>query len=127
MFRIVFAPLIAAALLLGAISCTATEASDRVATTVPVTENTIVLDVRTPEERAEGYLKGSRLLDFNGGEFATELSSLDPNAEYLIYCKSGNRAGKAAALMHEAGIDKVTNIGSLQDAALATGHDIDSP
>lgn len=82
---------------------------------------TIILDVRTAAEFATGYLEGARLLDFNGGEFAEAVPSLDPNATYLLYCRSGNRSGQAAALMQQAGITNATNLGSLEEAAESTG------
>ena len=61
-------------------------------------EDAVILDVRTPEEYAAGHLEGAVLLDFNGGQFAAELPNLDPAAEYVVYCRSGNRAGQAVDL-----------------------------
>ena len=84
-------------------------------------EDAVILDVRTPEESAAGHLEGAVLLDFNGGQFAAELPNLDPDAEYVVYCRSGNRAGQAVALMEKAGIGAATNAGSLEQAAKATG------
>lgn len=84
-------------------------------------EDAVILDVRTPEEYAAGHLEGAVLLDFNGGQFAAELPNLDPDAEYVVYCRSGNRAGQAVALMEKAGIENATNAGSLEQAAKATG------
>lgn len=124
MFRMLLASLIVVVALLGAVSCSKTDASERVTPMVSVTENTIVLDVRTPEEHAEGYLESSRLLDLRSGEFEAAVPSFDPDANYLIYCKSGNRAGQAAERMNAAGINNVTNLGSLQDAFDATGQPI---
>lgn len=89
--------------------------------TVEVGPETILLDVRTPEEFAGGHLEGAELLDFNSGQFAAQLPSLDPNAEYLVYCRSGNRAGQAIALMQQNGFENVTNLGSVEQAASATG------
>ena len=84
-------------------------------------EDAVILDVRTPEEYAAGHLEGAVLLDFNGGQFAAELPNLDPDAEYVVYCRSGNRASQAKALMEDAGFTDVTNLGSLNDASKATG------
>lgn len=90
-------------------------------TAVEVTAETIIIDVRTPAEHAGGYLEGAVLLDYNGGQFAAEVPNLDPDAVYLVYCRSGNRAGQAISLMQQAGITAVTNLGSLEEAASATG------
>ena len=114
--KIATATLGAAALMLGLSSCSSAGQEP-----VQLSEDAIVLDVRTPEEFAGGHLEGAQLLDFNSGEFAAALPSLDPEAEYVIYCRSGNRAGQAAALMEKAGIGAATNAGSLEQAAKATG------
>ena len=84
-------------------------------------EDAVILDVRTPEEYAAGHLEGAVLLDFNGGQFAAELPNLDPDAEYVVYCRSGNRAGQAVALMAKAGFTNVKDLGAMDDAAKATG------
>ena len=81
-----------------------------------------VIDVRTPEETASGYLDGALLFDINGGNFAEQISTLDKSANYFIYCRSGNRAGGAIDQMKAAGFTgELTNGGSLADAASATG------
>lgn len=82
---------------------------------------TVLFDVRTAEEWADGRLEGARILDFNGGEVAAAIPSLDPLEEYLVYCRSGNRSGQAMALMQRSGINNVTNLGSLEEAAQTTG------
>ncbi|KAM9863712.1 rhodanese-like domain-containing protein [Leucobacter sp. BZR 635] len=89
--------------------------------TVEVSEGTILLDVRTPEEFAAGHLDGAQLVDFNGGEIPGAILTLDPEAEYLVYCRSGNRSGQAIELMAAAGFTNLTNLGSLEQAASATG------
>ncbi|MBC9928705.1 MULTISPECIES: rhodanese-like domain-containing protein [unclassified Leucobacter] len=81
----------------------------------------VFFDVRTPEEWANGHLEGAHPLDFNSGDVAAAIPSLDPCGEYLVYCRSGNRSGQAMTLMQQAGIDNVTNLGSLEEAAEITG------
>lgn len=128
MFRTIYVSILAFLLLFGAAGCAKkTEAAQAQAPVVTISENTIILDARTPEEHADGYMEGAKLLDFRSGEFEAAVPTLDPDATYLVYCKSGNRAGQAAALMNEAGIKNVTNLGSLEEAAVATGQSIVSP
>ncbi|MCB1273917.1 MAG: rhodanese-like domain-containing protein [Leucobacter sp.] len=91
---------------------------------IEVAPGAVLLDVRTPSEYAEGHLDGAQLLDFNGGELAAAIPSLDPEAEYLVYCRSGNRSGQAIALMQQAGFSHLTNLGSLEQAASAVGIEI---
>lgn len=81
-----------------------------------------VIDVRTPEEISSGYLEGSLKFDFQGPNFASEIATLDKSKDYVIYCRSGNRAGGAINFMKQNGFTgTLTNAGSLDEAAAATG------
>ncbi len=106
------------ALAAGLAACAPAAAAEPTATVGP---ETVLLDVRTAAEYAEGHLEGAKQLDFNGGEVAAAIPSLDPDAEYLVYCRSGNRSGQAIALMQQAGFTNLTNLGSVEQAAEATG------
>jgi phage shock protein E len=70
----------------------------------------VVLDVRTPEEFAEGHLAGAEILDFYRADFTDRLAELDQDVPYLLYCRSGNRSGQALAMMRELGFTDVTEI-----------------
>lgn len=97
----------------------AADAADAAA--ISMTEDTVILDVRTAAEHAGGYLEGAQLLDFTSGQLAETLPTLDPNAPYLVYCRSGNRSAQATQLMTDSGFSDVTDMGSLSEAAQATG------
>lgn len=73
-------------------------------------EGLVVLDVRTPDEFAEARLDGAIMIDFYEDDFATQLAELDPNASYLLYCRSGNRSGQTALLMEELGFTDVADV-----------------
>ena len=62
-------------------------------------DDLVILDVRTPEEFAEGHIDGAIMLDFYRDDFAAELAKLDPDVPYVLYCRSGNRSGQALQLM----------------------------
>jgi rhodanese-related sulfurtransferase len=108
----IFLILISIALLAG---CTSTTAG---VTNMNVSEfskkisepDVVLLDVRTPAEFAEGYIEGAQLIDFQSGNFENEISSLDKNATYAVYCRSGNRSGQAVKVMHDAGFHNVYNL-----------------
>ncbi len=73
--------------------------------------NTIIVDVRTPEEVAEGYIPGTTVfLDYSGGKFEQSYQSLDTTKTYVLYCRSGRRSSNAANLMINAGFKKVYNL-----------------
>jgi rhodanese-related sulfurtransferase len=70
----------------------------------------VILDVRTPGEFAEGYIDGAHNIDFQSGNFENEIATLDKNATFAVYCRSGNRSGQAAKIMHDAGFHNVYNL-----------------
>ena len=81
-------------------------------------ESITVIDVRTPEEYAEGHIEGATLLDFYEPTFADQLAELERDGTYLLYCRSGNRSGQAASMMSELGFDQVYD---LQGGVVAYG------
>jgi rhodanese-related sulfurtransferase len=70
----------------------------------------VVLDIRTPEEFAEGRLDDAVLVDFYDPDFADQLAELDPDAPYVLYCRSGNRSGEALEIMDDLGFNSVSNV-----------------
>jgi rhodanese-related sulfurtransferase len=70
----------------------------------------VILDVRTPEEFAQGYIGNAMNLDYYADTFRDELNELDKDKTYLIYCRSGNRSGKALNIMEELNFREVYNM-----------------
>ncbi|MFH5885083.1 rhodanese-like domain-containing protein [Halalkalibaculum sp. DA3122] len=80
----------------------------------------IVIDVRTQKEYDAGHLaEADRHYDLLNGDFEAQLNTLDKNETYYLYCRSGNRSGKAAQLMVENGFENVYNIGGFEDLVSA--------
>ncbi|MFC1956186.1 rhodanese-like domain-containing protein [Chloroflexota bacterium] len=67
----------------------------------------IIVDVRTPEEYAEGHIDNAVNIDFNSGVFNDETSKLDRYKTYLIYCRSGNRSSRAVDVMRRLDFAKI--------------------
>ena len=83
----------------------------------------VTVDVRTPQEFAEGHIAGSINIDAEAVDFETQLGTLDKSTHYAIYCRSGNRSGVAAAKMADMGFTNVTNLdGGVIDWAAAGGQ-----
>jgi rhodanese-related sulfurtransferase len=81
-----------------------------------------VIDVRTPDEVATGHLHGSININIEGADFESQMNALDKTKNYVVYCRSGNRAGKAIDWMAQNGFTgKLINAGSVAEAAVATG------
>ncbi len=59
----------------------------------------VILDVRTKSEFNEGHIANSINIDFQSDTFLNEILKLDKSKTYAVYCRSGNRSGKAMATM----------------------------
>jgi rhodanese-related sulfurtransferase len=73
-------------------------------------DNHVILDIRTPDEFAGPRLEGAVNIDFYEPTFAAEIAALDPDASYIVYCRSGNRSGQAMELITELGFNDVHEI-----------------
>jgi len=94
---------------------------------VKVLDSRVVIDVRGPDEVAEGAIVGALVLDFNAGEFQAKIGDYDRNAAYLVYCRSGNRSGQAVAIMKELGFTDVIDAGAYVDLAAAGAETTTQP
>jgi rhodanese-related sulfurtransferase len=65
------------------------------------------LDIRTPEETAEGFIEGATFIDFLGGDFEQEISKLNKKRTYYVYCRSAKRTIPATEKMLEMGFKNV--------------------
>ena len=71
----------------------------------------VVLDVRTPEEFAEGHLAGAVNVDASAPDFDEQVSELDADATYAVYCRSGSRSAAAVKRMQAGGFTDVEHLG----------------
>jgi phage shock protein E len=61
--------------------------------------NTVVLDVRTPQEFSQGHVPGAVNMDISDPMFRKKLESLDKSKTYLVHCASGIRSNRAVNMM----------------------------
>ncbi|WP_216077738.1 rhodanese-like domain-containing protein [Isoptericola sediminis] len=92
--------------------------------TTTLDAGTTVIDVRTPAEFAGGHLEGALNIDVQSPDATQQLAELDPNGSYVLYCRSGNRAGAALDFLKAQGFEDVVNAGGVQEAADETGLEI---
>lgn len=81
----------------------------------------LVVDVRTPTEFAQGHLEGAINIDVQSAEFDQRIAELDPDDDYLVYCRSGSRSAAAIDRMEDAGFEDLHDGGSLETARDMTG------
>lgn len=73
-------------------------------------EEVQLVDVRTPEEFNEGHIEGAENIDFLADGFLPNFEKFDKSKPLYIYCRSGNRSGKAAAKLSEMGFSKIIDL-----------------
>ena len=75
-----------------------------------VSDGAVLLDVRSPEEYAEGHLPGA--INLPVGELRARVSDLGPRSRGVVtYCRSGGRSARAATILRELGFSEVLNLG----------------
>lgn len=72
--------------------------------------NGIVLDVRTPEEVAQGIIPDAYVIDIYQSGFEEKLQSLPKDKEVYVYCAVGGRSRQAADILLNNGFSKVYNL-----------------
>lgn len=86
--------------------------------------DTVVLDVRTPEEWAEQHIAGSTLIDFQAESFAEKVAALDKSKTYLLHCASGRRSGLAQKVLVDAGLSDVLHLDGGIQGWVAAGNPV---
>lgn len=78
-------------------------------------QNHLLVDVRTPEEFAEGHIPGAINVP-NESIADTPIEVLpDPDQEIYVYCRSGRRSKEAAQKLSAMGYTHIIEIGGIQD------------
>ena len=78
------------------------------------TSGAILLDVRTPQEYAQGHIPGSRNIPLQELD-RVEKVVYHKDTPLFVHCLSGGRSRQAAAVMKQFGYTNVTNIGGIAD------------
>jgi phage shock protein E len=79
----------------------------------------LVLDVRTPAEFATGHLADAVNIDVSSASFEDKVRTFDRSAGYVVYCRTGSRAGDAIRRMDELGFTDLVNGGGYEDLVAA--------
>ena len=75
-------------------------------------EGVQLLDVRTPEEYAEGHLDGAVMIDYKADGFVEKAEAqLQKDKPVALYCRGGRRSHLAAELLHKAGFQQLVELG----------------
>jgi rhodanese-related sulfurtransferase len=72
--------------------------------------NPVVIDVRTPQEFAEGHIWEAINIDYQSPTFKDDISRLDKNYTYIVYCQTGYSSNLARKIMEDVSLKYVINI-----------------
>lgn len=75
-------------------------------------QGAVILDVRTPQEFAQGHVPKSRNIPLD--TLSSQFSKLDRTKPILVCCASGARSGMAKSMLEKAGFTQVENAGPWQ-------------
>lgn len=86
--------------------------------------DTVILDVRTPQEFASGHLAGAVNVDVEDPAFMVNVTSLDHSKTYAVYCRSGNRSKVAMSAMAQAGFSQFYDLDGGINAWQSAGGEV---
>ncbi len=67
-----------------------------------------LIDVREPAEWREGHIAGATHIPL--GDLAQRLETLPRDQPLLLFCRSGNRSGRATKLLQQHGFTQARNV-----------------
>ena len=82
---------------------------------ISITEDYIVIDVRTISEFKNGFVQDAINIEWQ--DISSIKDEFEKNQKIYLYCRSGNRSGKAGDILIELGFKNVENLGSLENAS----------
>jgi phage shock protein E len=86
-------------------------------------EHLFVLDVRTPEEFAEGHVPGA--VNVPHDQIAARLDQVPKDKDVVLYCRSGRRAGLAAELLAANGYTRLSHLEGDMPAWVERGRPVE--
>ena len=77
----------------------------------------LIVDVRSLEEVKTGIIQDAIHIEWT--QIDKEINNIDITKDrpIYLYCRSGNRSGKAAAMLEKIGFTNVINAGGIDEAA----------
>lgn len=86
-------------------------------------QHLFVLDVRTPEEYAEGHVPGA--VNVPHDQLASRLAEVPKDKDVVVYCRSGRRSALATDVLAANGYQHVSHLEGDIQAWLARGRPVE--
>jgi len=88
-------------------------------------DHLFVLDVRTPQEYAEGHVPGA--VNVPQEQLASRLAEVPKDKDVVIYCRSGRRSVLAADILAANGYSRLSHLEGDMNAWVAKGRPVEKP
>jgi rhodanese-related sulfurtransferase len=85
-------------------------------------DHLFLLDVRTPQEYAEGHIAGAVNVPYD--QLATRLAEVPKDKDVVLYCRSGRRAGIAADVLAANGYTRLSHLEGDMNAWMEKGRPV---
>jgi rhodanese-related sulfurtransferase len=85
-------------------------------------DHLFVLDVRTPQEFAEGHVPGAVNVPYD--QVASRLAEVPKDKDIVLYCRSGRRAGLAADVLAASGYTRLSHLEGDMPAWIEKGRPV---
>ena len=106
-----------------------TETGDRITPEilVAIEQQALIVDVRTPEEFADGHYPGAINIPHESILEGLNQLGVTTSTAVILYCRSGNRSGQAEQALREKGFTEARNAGGLEALLSATAQQASRP
>ena len=88
---------------------TASDANNMIAQNIG-NQNFVILDVRSANAYASRHIAGAIDISYESVQFKNDVTKLDRNKQYLVYCQTGVNSATAAQIMAGLGFKDVQDI-----------------
>lgn len=94
---------------------------------VAIEQQALIVDVRTPEEYADSHYPGAINIPHESILDGLNQLGVTTSTAVILYCRSGNRSGKAEQALREKGFTEARNAGGLEALLSATAQQASRP
>ena len=88
---------------------TASDANNLIAQNIG-NQNFVILDVRPADDYTSRHIPGAIDISYESAQFKTDVTKLNRNKQYLVYCQTGVNSATAAQIMARLGFKDVQDI-----------------
>jgi len=92
-----------------------------------ITHQALIVDVRTPEEFADGHYPGAINIPHETILDGLNQLGVTQETQVILYCRSGNRSGQAELALKSNGFSQAINAGGLEALLSATAMEASVP